>query len=114
MIDPQRFYPGVADVARVGRAGHVRANGLPCPLAACVCLDGAAIAAGQKLPLFQREVRQLIDADEQKLRALVLVHVVFVAAIAEARCRAVLPRDDMLRFVVLAIVRLRYVAPEIS
>ena len=60
----------------------------------------AAIAGREKLPLAQSEERQLIDADEQKFRALILVDVIFVAAVAEARGRAVLPRDDVLRLVV--------------
>src|SRR6266404_4058578 len=92
------------DVAGVAGAGHAReASG-----------HGTAIARSQKLPLLQREVRELIDADEKKLRALILVDVVFVAAVAEARGRSVTPRDDVLRFVVLAIEFPRYVATKIS
>src|ERR1700730_15912796 len=75
VIDPQRFHPGVADVAGIGRAGHARA----------AAWNRTAIARSEKLPLLQGEVRQLIEADELKLRALILVDVAFVAAIAEAR-----------------------------
>ncbi len=60
---------------------------------------GTAIAAGKKLPLAQGEKRQLVDADEKKFRALILVDVVFALAVAEARGRAVPPGDDVLRFV---------------
>src|SRR6266850_5514038 len=77
VIHPKRFHPGVADVSRVRRAGHLAAD------AAC----GTAVARRQKLPLLQCEVRRLIQSYEQKLRALILVNVVLVAAVTESRCR---------------------------
>ena len=77
-------------------------------------LDAAAIAAGQKLPLLQREVRQLIDADEKIFRALIAVDIVFSVAVSKPRRRAVEPRDDVLRFVVLLVQLARHVAAKIS
>ena len=38
---------------------------------------GTAVAAGEELPLAQGEERQLVDADEEKFRALILVDVAF-------------------------------------
>jgi len=64
-------------------------------------------------PFVFEEVGQLIDTDEEELGALVGVNVVFVAAVTETRGRAVLPRHDVLRLVVLAIERARHVAAEI-
>ena len=68
LVNPQRFHPGVADVAGIGGGGHARKRSG----------DGTAIAAGEELPLAQSEKRELVDADEKKFRALVLVNVVFV------------------------------------
>ena len=104
VIDPQRFHPGVADVAGVAGSGHARA----------AARHGTTIAAGEKLQLLQREMGQLIEADEQKLRALILVNVIFVAAVAEAGGRAVIPRDHVLGFVVVFVKFFRDVAAEIS
>src|SRR5579859_4346639 len=103
VIDPQRFHPGVANIAGIAGAGHAR-NAL---------WNWAAIARREKLPLLQREVRQLIEPNEEKLRALILVDIIFVAAIAEARGRTVVPGDDVLGFIVSAVERARHVAPEI-
>jgi hypothetical protein len=103
VIDPQRFHPGVTDVAGVGRASH----------ACAAATNRATIARREKLPLLQREVRQLVDADEKKLGALIRVDIVFVAAMAKARGRTVLPRYDVLRFVVLAIERARHITTKI-
>src|SRR5260370_35041998 len=58
VIHPQRLYPSVPDVSRVRRPGHVAEAIWP----------GTAVARGQKLPLLQREVRQLINAEQQKSR----------------------------------------------
>ena len=58
-------------------------------------------------------MRQFIDADEQKFRALILVDVVLVSAVAEARCGTVCPGDQMLRFVVARVHRARNIAPEV-
>ena len=101
-IDPQRFYPGVADVSRIRRAGHV----------ADAARHGAAIARGQELPLLEREMRQLIDADEQKFRALILVDIALIAAVAEARGRAVVPGDQVLRFVIRFVKLAWHIATE--
>ena len=79
MIYPERFHPGVADIARVGRAGH----------AGAASLHGTAIARSEKLPLLQREVRELIEPDEQELRALVLRYVLLALGIAEPCSAAV-------------------------
>src|SRR6266404_9736074 len=59
-IDPQRLHPCMPDVAGIARASHARET----------FRHRTAIARSQKLPLLQREVRQLIEPDEQKLRAL--------------------------------------------
>jgi len=63
--------------------------------------------------LLQREVRQLVESDEQKLRALIAVNVVFVAAIAKARRRAVGPSHDVLGLVVFLVVTAGHVSPEV-
>src|SRR5690242_16551493 len=99
-VDPQRFDPGVANIARVGGTGH----------AAEAVRHRTAITGGQKLPLLQGEVRQLVDADEDELGTLIAIDIVLVAAVAEARGRAVLPGNDALRFVVAAIRITRYVS----
>ena len=75
---------------------------------------GTAVAAGEKLPLPQREKRQLVDADEKKFRALVLVDVALALAVAEARGRSVPPRDHVLRFLKVLVQLARHVAPEIE
>src|SRR6202030_2454000 len=103
VIDPQGFHPGVADVAGIAGAGHARHT----------LWNGTTIARREKLPLLQREVRQLVEPDKQKLRALILVDVVFVAAVAESGGRAVVPGDDVLGFVVAAVERPRHVAAKI-
>src|SRR6185312_2496650 len=59
----------------------------------------AAIARSQKLPHRIREHRQLIDADEQVLAALVLVNVLLSCAVAELRGRSVRPKDGVQRIV---------------
>ncbi len=94
----------MADVSRIRRSSHA---GKTPP-------HGTAVARSEELPLLQREVRQLVEPDEQKLRALILVNVVFVAAVAEARGRAVVPRDDVLRLVVALVKLARNVAAEIG
>src|SRR5712691_12739676 len=99
VINPQRLDPGVADVPRVRRAGH----------GAKAFRHGAAVARSEKLPLLQREMRQLVEADEQELRALVLVNVVLVAAVAEARGRTVFPSYEVFRFVVTLVKSARHV-----
>src|SRR6266568_6221786 len=86
LIDPERFYPGVPDVARVRRASH----------AAYASRHAATIAGSQELPLLQREVRELIDPDEQKLRTLILIDVILIPAVSEARRRTVFPGYQML------------------
>ena len=40
---------------------------------------GTAIAAGQKVPLLQSEMRQLVKSDEKIFRALILIDVIFRA-----------------------------------
>ncbi|MGH8277859.1 MAG: hypothetical protein ACRETH_14315 [Steroidobacteraceae bacterium] len=47
------------------------------------------------MPLAQREERELVDPDEEKFRALILIHVAFILAVAEARGRTVLPGDEV-------------------
>ena len=61
----------------------------------------------------QREVRQLIDADKEILRALILVHIVLVLAVAEARFRTVTPGDHVLAVVVVRVQIARHVAAKI-
>src|SRR5258708_1913570 len=86
VIHPQGFDPGVPDVSRVRRARHVaEASG-----------RATTIAGSQELPLLEGEMRQLINPDEQELRALILVDVALVAAITEPRGRAVFPGNDVL------------------
>src|SRR6266571_166419 len=114
VINPQRLDPGVADVPRVRRAGHARHDSLPRVLAVRIDAPRAAVARSEELPLLQREVRQLVEADEQKLRALVLVNVVLVAAVAEARGRTVCPGHDVLRFAVALVKSARHVAAKVS
>ncbi len=103
-IDPQRFHPGVADVAGIRRAGHVgkRAG------------NGTSISGSEKLPLFESEESEFVDADEKKFGPLILVNVVFTFAVAEARGRAVPPGDDVLRVVVGAVEFARNVAAEVE
>src|SRR5271163_4711185 len=72
LVNPQRFDPGVADVAGIRRRGHARKR----------AGHWTTVAAGQELPLAQREKRQLVNADEKKFRALILVNVVLVLAVA--------------------------------
>ena len=64
------------------------------------------------MPLLEREVRQLIDANEEKLRALILIDIAFVAAVAEARGGTVAPGHQMFCFVVALVCDARNVAPE--
>jgi hypothetical protein len=103
MIDPQRLDPGVTDIPGVTRAGHARLTSL----------HRTAVARGQKLPLFQGEVRQLIETNEEKLGALVAINVIFVAAETEARGRVILPGHDMLRLVVALVQRARHIATKV-
>ncbi len=91
------MFPGLVAPAMHGRA----------------LVDAAAIAAGQKLPLLQREVRQLIHADEKIFRALIAVNIVLRVAVCEARRRTVQPRDDVLGFVIFFVQLARHVPPEI-
>ncbi len=58
-------------------------------------------------------MRQLIHADEEKLGALVLIDIIFIAAVTEAGGRTVLPRHQMFRFVVAFVFAARHVAPEL-
>src|SRR5579859_6854322 len=102
---PTALHPGVADVAGIGSASHAGNDGLLAAVGALEKFDRTAVAAAEKLPLLEREVRQLVDADEQELGALVAVDVVFVAAVAEPRGRAVFPGDDVLGVVELLIFR---------
>ncbi len=55
----------------------------------------------------------LVEPDEQELRALILVNVIFVATVPEARRRTVNPRNNMLRFVVTLIETPGHVAAKI-
>src|SRR5260370_2475917 len=102
------------DVSRVRRAGHARRNSLPSVFHVGINFRRAAVARSEELPLLQREVRELIDADEQKLRALVLINIVLVAAVAKARGRTVFPGNDMLRCVVTLVHRARHVPPAVG
>src|SRR5271157_1553064 len=102
-VHPQRLDPSVADIARVRRARHARKRSW----------NGTAVAGGQELPLLQREMRQLVDSDEQKLRALILVNVILVAAVAEPRRRSVFPCNNVFRFVEGAVPRRRHIPPEL-
>ena len=88
LVNPQRFHPRVTDVAGIRRRGHARKR----------AGHGTSVAAGEELPLAQGEKRQLVHADEEKFGALILVDIVLVLAVAEARGRTVRPRDQMLRF----------------
>ena len=112
-VHPQRFHPGVTDVARIGRARHAGHDLFPFVFPARVGLRGTAIPGSEKLPLLQREVRQLVNADEQKLRALIAVNVVLVAAVAEPCGGTVLPGDDMLGLVVALVHRAWNSSPEL-
>src|SRR5713226_8148786 len=58
-------------------------------------------------------MRELIDSDKKKLRALILVDVILVAAVTEARGRSVFPGNDVLRGVVTFVPRARHVPPEV-
>ena len=104
LIHPKRLHPGVPDIAGVCRRGHIGSRPR----------NRAAIAAGEKLPLAQREVRELVNTDKEKFRALVLVDVVFACGIAEASGRAIVPGDHVLRFVVTLIDVARHVPTKIS
>src|SRR5207244_12714750 len=91
--EPQRFCPGVAEVAGVGRAGHIRKR----------ARHRTPVAAGEELPLVEREERQLVDANEEELGALILVDVILTLAVAKPRGRAVAPGDNVFAVVVAAI-----------
>ena len=93
----------MADVAGIGGRGHARKR----------ARHRTAIAAGKKLPLAQSEKRQLVNPDEKKFRALILVNVAFILAIAEARGRAVLPFDNVFRLVETFVQLARNVATKI-
>src|SRR5271155_1686031 len=103
-VHPQRFHPGVADVAGVGGAGHV----------AAAARHGATITRSEKLPLLQGEMRQLIDADEEEFGALILIDVALVAAISEARGGAVAPGHQVPGFVVTFVERAGHIATELQ
>ena len=94
----------MADVAGIGRSRHARKT----------AGNRAAVAAGEELPLAQSEKRELVDSDEKKFRALVLVDIRFGLAVAEARGRAVLPFHHVLRFVERFVKLARNVAAEIE
>src|SRR4029077_7562088 len=93
----------MADVAGIGGRGHARKR----------AGHRTAIAAGKKLPLAKGEKSQLVNSDEKKFRALVLINVAFVLAVAEARGRAVLPFDDVFGLVETFVQLARNVAAEI-
>src|SRR6266704_364359 len=114
VIHPQRLDPGVADVSRVRRARHARHDSLPRVYPVRVNLRWAAVARGEELPLLQSEMRELINSDEKKLRALVLINIVLVAAVAETRGRSVFPGNDMLRCVVTLVHHAGHVPPEVT
>src|SRR5256885_14330550 len=103
MIHPECFHPCVPDISWIRRASHARKTS---PY-------GTPVARRQELPLLQREMRQLIEPDEQEFRALVLVNVILITAIAKARRRTVQPRHYVLRFVVTLVKLARHIAPEI-
>src|SRR5579872_7299518 len=103
VVHPQGLDPGVADVAGIRRSGHARKR----------TRNRAAIARSEKLPLLQREVREFVNADEEKFGALIAIDVVFVAAKAEARGRAIAPGYDVLGFVVTFVRIARHIAAEI-
>src|SRR5579885_3548526 len=103
VVHPQGLDPGVADVAGIRRSGHARKR----------TRNRAAIARSEKLPLLQREVREFVNADEEKFGALIAIDVVFVAAKAEARGRAIAPGYDVLGFVVTLVRIARHIAAEI-
>src|SRR6266851_6817259 len=96
-------------VARIRCPRHARHNSLPRVFSVGVDLCRTAVTRGEKLPLLQRKVRELVNADEQKLRALVLINIALVAAVAEARGRAIVPGDEVLRGVVTLVPRARHV-----
>src|SRR6267154_2066839 len=104
MVNPQRLHPRMPDVAGVASSSHGRET----------ARNGATVARSKKLPLLQGEMRQFIEPDEQELGALILVNVIFIAAVTKARCRSSVPGDDMLRLVVTPIQRARDVATKIS
>jgi len=58
-------------------------------------------------------VREFIDADEKELGALILVDVVFVAAVAKARGGPVVPGHQMLGLVVVFVGPARDVAAKL-
>src|SRR5579863_1296195 len=104
LVDEKRFHPRVPDVSGIRRARHTRTR----------VAHRTAIAAGEKLPLAQREMRQLVNADEKEFARLILVNIIFALRIAEARGRAVVPGDRVLRFVERAIQLARHVAAKIE
>ena len=104
LVNPQRLYPSVADVAGVGGTGHARKR----------ARHGTSVAAREELPLAESEERELVNADEKKFRALILVHVVFVLAVAEARGGIIQPGDQVFRFVVALVKLARNIAAKIK
>src|SRR5208337_5022134 len=100
LVDPQRLHPRVPNVPRVRRPRHARKSSW----------NRAPVPRGQKLPLLQSEVRQLIYPDEQKLRALVLVNIILIPAVPKSRRRSIRPRNDVLGFVV-AFVQIAWHSP---
>src|SRR5258708_19424856 len=59
-------------------------------------------------------MRQFTVPDEQELCTLILVNFILVAAVAEARGRAVFPGNDVLRCVVTSVHRARHVPAEVG
>ncbi len=58
-------------------------------------------------------MRQLVDPDEQKLRALVLINVVLRRAVSKSRRRSIQPGHHVLPFVVGPVQLARHIPPEI-
>src|SRR5260370_2676 len=79
LIDPQRLYPGVSHIAGVRRACHAREDSLPRIFTVGINLCRTAVARSEELPLLQRKVCELVDPDEQELRALILIDITFKA-----------------------------------
>ena len=77
----------MADVAGIRCARHIQKK-LPG--------TGQRFRLSQKLPLpFKSEMRQLVQSDKKIFRALILIDVIFVRAVAEPRGAPVIPRDDI-------------------
>ena len=72
-------------------------------------MHGLALGTRQRLRLVRNchcarvRMREFVDADKKKLRALVLVDIVLARRVTKPRGRAIDPGDDVLGFVVVLV-----------